>query len=123
MKKGLYNIIYVLLAFIIMVSAFGVIGAYAAEENESATEATEVTVTEGSPEAVEAPADTDEIALTGATEVATEAPTDAATEAIPTVGKVRNIDRTSFESDLADLTWDPVEGDRKSTRLNSSHAT
>ena len=110
MKKGLYKIISVLLAVIIMVSAFGVIGAYAAEENESATEATEVTVTEGSPEAVEAPADTDEIALTGATEAATEAPTEAATEDVPTVGKVRNIDRTSFESDLADLTWDSVEG-------------
>ena len=116
MKASLKKIISVLLAVIITVSAFGVIGAYAAEEQENATgvteaieatETAEVTATEVEEAAEPAePDDAEEIALTGAT----EAPSEPATEAAPTVGKVKNIDRTSFESDLADLTWDPVEG-------------
>lgn len=120
MKASLKKIISVLLAVMITVSAFGVIGAYAAEEQENATEVTEaieptepaeVTATEveEATEPADDPADTeddDEIALTGAT----EAPSEPSTEAVPTVGKVKNIDRTSFKSDLADLTWDPVEG-------------
>ena len=59
-----------------------------------------------------------ELAQTGAeesteapTEPETAAPTEAPTEEPePTVGTVKNIDRTSFESDSAYLTWDKVSG-------------
>lgn len=46
------------------------------------------------------------------TEPAAQAPTEAQTEAPtePTVGRVKNISRDSYESDSCLLNWDPVEG-------------
>lgn len=105
----------ILMAVIIMLSVVSAVDVYAAETDPSEAA-----------EAVESPeifndAEDDELAQTALddqteepseapAEVPTEAPTEAPTEGEPTVGKVTNIDRTSFESDLADLTWDPVEG-------------
>ena len=114
MKRSFKKMLSILLAVVITVSAFGVIGAYAAEQDADAPDAAEaVEATEPAEEApaeAEQPTEDEDIDLAQTAADPTEAPTQAPTEAEPTVGKVRNIERNSFESDLADLSWDPVEG-------------
>ena len=113
MKIGYKKILSMLLAVIIVFSTFGVMSAYAAETDDAAEpdEVIEVADTEDAQnedaavqEETQAEEEEEEPAMTGVD------PTEAPTEAPPAVGKVKNIQRTSFESDLADLTWDPVDG-------------
>lgn len=101
----------VLMAVIIMLSVISAAGVYAAEIDPAEVVDAEgvVETADGDIDSTEPEAPTEE-PTEEPTEAPTEAPTEPPTDPEPTVGKVTNIVRTSYESNLADLTWDPVEG-------------
>ena len=111
MKKHSMKMLSLLMALIIAASACAV-SALAAEDM---TEPQTVSV-----DTADIAEDTFEPAVTGAepetqpteapTQPETQPETQPATEAAPTVGRVTNLERTSFESDSVTLTWDKVSG-------------
>lgn len=115
MKSYCLRALSALLAVIMLVCVFGAVG-FSAEETAADTDAEAVIASE--PATDEIGADIAQVAATEPSEAPTEvpteaptaAPTEAPTEAPPVVGAVRNIDRTSFNSNSATLTWDAVEG-------------
>ncbi|MBQ3265421.1 MAG: L,D-transpeptidase family protein [Ruminococcus sp.] len=117
MKGTTKNLLCVLLALVIALSALSAVGFSAAQTDEAQT-AENVTVEETAPAdadlaqtavepepATEAPA---QEPTEAPAQEPTEAPTEAPTE--PTVGKVKNISRDSYESDSCLLNWDAVDG-------------
>ena len=91
-----------LLSAVMLVSALTGLSVTAAETDGAEAG---VSATETSGEAAEAPAeDPADIPTEEPTKVPTEAPTEL------TVGRVTNLERTSFESNLCTLTWDAVDG-------------
>jgi len=104
-----------LLAVIMALSVFSSVAAGAADADVAQDSAAEETQIVGDEEIAEVgAAETVHEPTQAPTETPTQAPTQAPkqapTEAKPTVGKVRNLERTSFESDRVTLTWDKVEG-------------
>lgn len=110
MKGTSKKLLCVLLAFVLMSFAVSSVGFSAAEIGETEPAPEDTVVAENVHEEELA-----EVALQPETEPPTEAPTNAPTEAPteepePTVGRVRNLERESFEDDRCLLTWDPVSG-------------
>ena len=117
MKQETKKLLALLMALVIAVSVFTAVNVSAAE-TEIADDIAETVAVEEVEEPIEQPALDDAIADTGVepepvteAEAPTEPETVPPTEAPePTVGKVKNLDRDSFESDSCYLSWDPVEG-------------
>lgn len=117
MKRSTKQLLCALLAIVIAVSAMTSISFFAAEtdaaeaEATEAVEATEIPVVEEAtqePEIEAEPAEKEALAAV-AVEPETAAP-EPTEEPEPTVGKVKNLDRNSFESDSCRLDWDVVPG-------------
>lgn len=108
MKGTTKKLISMLLVFALALTALSAVGFTAAEAQDTQPEETVITEKEDlAPVAVEPT----EAPTEAPTETPTEAPTEAPTEEPePTVGRVRNLERDSFESDSCLLSWDPVEG-------------
>ena len=118
MKTDSKRLLALLLALIIAICAVSSVS-FSAAENDVITDDREEQVAAGEivaeetvaeETAEEEPTETfekEEIAEV-AVDPATEAPTEAPTE--PTVGKVKNLDRSSFDSDRCKLVWDAVPG-------------
>lgn len=110
MKQKSMKLLAVLLAAVIAVSMLSV-SAFAADADEAAVALETETAQIAEP--AETPTDAPVVEVTEApTEEPTEAPTEAPTEepTEPTVGRVTNLSRDSYESNLCLLNWDPVEG-------------
>ena len=105
MKKYSRNLLSALMALLIAVSAVSGIGFSAAELNNAenvAEEATEPVAVVDNEALVSTGAEPENIVSTEAPAASTEAPVP------PTVGKVTNFERTTYESDLIKMTWDAV---------------
>lgn len=111
MKGTTKKLLCVLMAIVMTFGAMSAVGFSAAEADDAA----ETAVTEEVAAETAAPGDVDLAPVAAEPTVAPEAtepaPVEEPTEEPePTVGKVKNISRDSYESDACLLNWDPVEG-------------
>ena len=107
MKGTSKKLLCVLLAFVLTFSALGIASFSAAELQDAAAPTEETETAQPQEELAGVGAELSEAAPEAATEAPTTAPTE---EPEPTVGRVTNIERDSFDSDRCLLNWDKVPG-------------
>ena len=109
MKKSSKCMVAVLLAVLTALSAFSVVGSFAAENDKE--EAVAAVMTEAEEEVAAPVDDIEAVAVTDSTTPSdTTDPTDHPVEPAPTVGKVTGLKKTSCESNYIRLEWSKTQG-------------